>query len=185
MVRLPPVASPFSSPISTQQLNFPPLLKILQRLNSLSDPSPYTASPDSPQDLQWVWKLGVRTHHLCIQFSMLKIIFTFLSDWKNSKVQYVVTWEYYTEFKFQWARPITLSMTTHWLGLLPHYFRCERRSSVYLFSGSLKGSLTSASEHSLFVHQEWDKFRIHWALRKQVNITSKSSGTEVSLSRSN
>ena len=29
-----------------QHLNFPPLLKILQRLNSLSAPSPYTASPD-------------------------------------------------------------------------------------------------------------------------------------------
>lgn len=29
-----------------QHLNFPPLLKTLLRLNSLSDPSPYTASPD-------------------------------------------------------------------------------------------------------------------------------------------
>lgn len=29
---------------------------------------------------------------------------------------------------------------------------------TYLFSGSLKGLLTSASEHSLYVHQEWTSF---------------------------
>ena len=101
----------------------------------------------SPQDLMRVWKLGIRTHHLCTQFSMLKIIFTFLSNWKNSKVQYVVTWDY-TEFKFQWARTITPSMTVHVLARAASalHFWYDRQSTIYLFSGSSKGLLTPVSD---------------------------------------
>ena len=189
MAALPLVAIILFSPVSTQPLSSPPLLQVLQRLSSLSDPSPYTASP-GPSSTGPNMGLKTRSQDPPPLYTVLNAKNNFYVFKRLKKLRSTVCcgMRLLRRIQIPGARPVTpghgrshrARQFVRWRGCFCTALLVWPAKHTYLFSGSLKGLLTSASEHSLYVHQEWTSFG---ATGRGEN--SKSSGTEASPSRSN